>query len=836
MASKRRIYAIVTFFSLLLLTGCPSSLTSSEDSSTPTSTETSSQTTSETTSLPPSSEVVQNYTITFDTNGGTPIEPMTAPAGSSINPPASTTKVGHTFIGWFADSALTIEYFFTTMPNENITVYAKWEINSYTIMFEENGGSTVPDITLPYGSAVSAPTDPTKTGYSFAGWFANGDLTIPYEFTTMPAGSITVYAKWNINSYTLTFNTNGGSAIAPITQDYNTPISAPTEPTKTGHTFAGWFADTDLTIPFVFSMMPAGNTTIYAKWTINSYTISFDSNGGSPVTSITQAYNTAVSAPSDPTKEGYTFAGWYSDTDLTLPYTFTVMPAGSMTLYAKWTPDQVSDVMTIAEFKDLPVSEGNPHSIRGVVFFAESSVGIIVIADSTDTIFVVSNADVALFDLVKVTGYRVDIEGFVVIGDEFGGATTPVTVEDHEQPMPIDPEVMSVAQYNTLEEGNPSNWGRFIEVSGLLELDNESPFTLTSGTDTMVVMPFGMEPYMMLANYDGFNVKISGVTLPNMDTSPATMMFIFNGEESFIKLDYDDNELLEQLEGLFRAHFEAPTYYPGQIIDLPTEHDMFELTVSYETFGINASRLDLLTNQIDPLIDEALEIDLRVHVTLISGSSRTFEIKIKVDPDVFISIADLKAQPDSETVLHVINVVVLFIQPTEDGMNMIMVADATGVIYINSSEDWIEVGDRIIAIGYKMTMGSMVIMFNEPTKTVDLFISHNNPMPMTPTPISVADFLLLSPSDPGANFTFYELTGTLMYLDPENPSESMYGLVSGSDTVMIFAPDAASRTALDAHINELVTIQAMAFLAGEAGSYIVILAYLPFPNTIISAT
>ena len=186
---------------------------------------------------------------------------------------------------------------------------------SYTLTFDTNGGSAIAPITQDYGTAITAPADPTKTGYTFAGW-------TPAIPATMPAENMTIKAKWTMNQYTLTFDTNGGSTIAPITQDYGTAITAPADPTKTGYTFAGW-------TPAIPTTMPAENMTIKAKWTVNQYTLTFDTNGGSIIAPITQDYGTAITAPADPTKTGYTFAGW-------TPAIPATMPAENMTIKAQW--------------------------------------------------------------------------------------------------------------------------------------------------------------------------------------------------------------------------------------------------------------------------------------------------------------------------------------------------------------------------------------------------------------------------------------------------------------------------------------------------------------------
>ena len=185
------------------------------------------------------------YTITFDTNGGSEIAPITQDYGTKITAPDNPTRKGYTFKGWDKEIP-------ETMPAENITVKAQWEINQYTITFDTNGGSEIAPITQDYGTEITAPDNPTRKGYTFKGW----DKEIP---ETMPADNITVKAQWEINQYTITFDTNGGSEIAPITQDYGTKITAPADPTRKGYTFKGW----DKEIP---ETMPAENITITARW------------------------------------------------------------------------------------------------------------------------------------------------------------------------------------------------------------------------------------------------------------------------------------------------------------------------------------------------------------------------------------------------------------------------------------------------------------------------------------------------------------------------------------------------------------------------------------------
>ena len=241
---------------------------------------------------------INQYTITFDTDGGSEIKPITQDYATEVTAPADPTKIGHTFIGWDKEMPKTV-------PAESITLKAQWKINQYTITFDTDGGSEIEPITQDYATKVTAPADPTKTGYTFKGW----DKEIP---ETIPAEDVTMKALWQINQYTITFDTDGGSEIAPITQDYATEVTAPADPTKIGHTFIGWDKEMPKTVP-------AESITLKAQWKINQYTITFDTDGGSEIEPITQDYATKVTAPADPTKTGYTFKGWDKEIPETIP-------------------------------------------------------------------------------------------------------------------------------------------------------------------------------------------------------------------------------------------------------------------------------------------------------------------------------------------------------------------------------------------------------------------------------------------------------------------------------------------------------------------------------------
>ncbi len=281
------------------------------------------------------------YTVTLNTNGGTinsgNVTGYTYGVGATLPTADDMTYTGHTFKGWYDNENLTGDPVTAIGGTEmgNKEYWAKWEINQYTITVKPENGKADITITQDYGTPITAPADPTREGYTFAGW----DKAIP---ATMPAENMTITAQWTINQYTITFDTAGGSAIAPITQDYGTAITAPAAPIRTGYTFASWS-------PALPATMPAENMTVTAQWTINQYTITFDTAGGSEIAPITQDYGTPITAPADPTRNGYTFVGWS-------PAIPATMPAENMTVTAQWTVNQY----TITYDLDRGTADDNP--------------------------------------------------------------------------------------------------------------------------------------------------------------------------------------------------------------------------------------------------------------------------------------------------------------------------------------------------------------------------------------------------------------------------------------------------------------------------------------------
>ena len=252
-------------------------------------------------------------------NGST----FTAPASDGLTRPDGNTD---SYFMWLDGNGNSYEPG-GSVPADVTELTVQWTAPTYAVTLNTNGGTIADgkDVTgYTYGVGATLPTDVTRTGYTFKGWYDNENLTGSPVTAIGGAetGNKEYWAKWEINQYTITFDTNGGSEIAPITQDYGTKITAPANPTRKGYTFKGW----DKEIP---ETMPAENITVKAQWEINQYTITFDTNGGSEIAPITQDYGTKITVPADPTRKGYTFKGW----DKKIPET---MPAENITITARW--------------------------------------------------------------------------------------------------------------------------------------------------------------------------------------------------------------------------------------------------------------------------------------------------------------------------------------------------------------------------------------------------------------------------------------------------------------------------------------------------------------------
>ncbi len=271
-------------------------------------------------------------TLTYNKNEGEGTEPTATYAGfakgewDKVQSSNSLTKEGSYFAGWNTNQnggGTNYVQGQTISIEDNITLYANWttaEVESYKVTFNSNGGAEVPEQNVLAGGYVIDP-ELTREGYTLVAWKKDGT---EWDFDSNTVNeAITLTAEWKINQYKISFHGILENAPDTIKQDYGTTVTKPANPTRDGHTFAGWN-------PEIPATMPAQDTMVYVQWTINQYTISFENTGDTTIAPITQDYGTTVTKPADPSWIGHTFSGW----DKEIP---SKIPAENLIINATWT-------------------------------------------------------------------------------------------------------------------------------------------------------------------------------------------------------------------------------------------------------------------------------------------------------------------------------------------------------------------------------------------------------------------------------------------------------------------------------------------------------------------
>ena len=308
--------------------------------------------------------VIATFTVTFNSDGGSAVEAQTIDEGENATAPTAPTKSGYTFGGWTLNGEA---YDFETPVTSDIELVAVWTKAAvmYDVTFNSDGGSAVEAQTIEENETATEPTAPTKADCKFGGWLLNGEA---YDFATPVTGNIELTAKW-IALYSVSFNSNGGSAVEAQTIEENETATEPTAPTKADCKFGGWLLNGEA---YDFATPVTGNIELTAKW-IALYTVSFNSNGGSTVESQTIEENEVVSEPTAPTKDDCKFGGWLLNGEA---YDFATPVTGDIELTAKWIAGYAvtfnSDGGSAVETQDVDegqtVSEPTAPTKMGYVF------------------------------------------------------------------------------------------------------------------------------------------------------------------------------------------------------------------------------------------------------------------------------------------------------------------------------------------------------------------------------------------------------------------------------------------------------------------------------------
>ena len=295
------------------------------------------------------------YDITFQYNNGQPDTKIKVHENEFVPRPETPYRNGYTFIGWYTDPSLTTAWNFdidrVTKP---LTLYAGWEKNAptqYSVIFRPNNGDGDRTIFVSAGSLISPQTSPVMEGYTFIGWYTDSACTIPWNFDTDKVNSnIILYGGWEIYvppvppDCNITFKPNNGEPDATIIVLTGEFIPRPSTPVREGYVFTGWYTDEACTNAWNFEVDKVqDHTVLYGGWEIEhivesvKYTINFKPNNGGADSSVIVESGNLIPRPETPTRSGYTFVGWYTDSGCTSGWNFdTDFPSSDMTLYAGW--------------------------------------------------------------------------------------------------------------------------------------------------------------------------------------------------------------------------------------------------------------------------------------------------------------------------------------------------------------------------------------------------------------------------------------------------------------------------------------------------------------------
>ena len=307
------------------------------------------------------------YLTQADKDNGVVFKTVPTVYGQQIAAPEATARAGYTFLAWSPAPG--------AMPANDLEFVGTWKANTYTIKFFIDADATeaLETVTADFGETIAAPKTPSKEGYTFVEWSPEVPETMP----VVEGEFLRINATWKVNEYTIAFDSDGGTPVSPITQDYGTAVTAPAAPTKTGYDFVGWFAD-GADEAYVFTTMPAidnetATLTLTARWTAKSYDpkdglgVKFNANGGAFADGETEklvaaTFNEAITAPEgDPVRSGYDFLGWSKNSGATIP-------AELGTLTQEITADSTVVFYAVLKVETYPAENGITFNADGGAF------------------------------------------------------------------------------------------------------------------------------------------------------------------------------------------------------------------------------------------------------------------------------------------------------------------------------------------------------------------------------------------------------------------------------------------------------------------------------------
>jgi uncharacterized repeat protein (TIGR02543 family) len=725
---KKFMFLVLTLFTFITLTSCdglPTGVTLPPGVTLPTGVTTEETTTIEGQTQVPTTIEGQTQAPTTEPSSGVTTDQSTTDQSMTTEIPTTdqtaTTETPTTVPT--TDQSTTTEAP-TTIPttDQSTTTEAPTTVPTTDQSTTTEAPTTVP--TTDQSTTTEAPTTIPTTDQSTT---TEAPTTIPTTdqptTTETPTSEIPAVLSFVIDDY----------MIAPLEGVTGDSFALPV-PTMIGRTFAGWYLEPTFDTEVNWTTLPSGYNVIFGKWDYTSYTLTFETNGGTTISPVDYYYEEVLIVPDQPSKTDYAFAGWYKDASFTIEFTFTTMPNEDITIYAKWV-DASSPNLIANQINQVA---GSPVDVIGTIY-AKTKTGVTGYLIYDETGYLAIDGDHSSLSI----GDKVQVTGFLYFDGDIPIVTTVTSfnILSSSQPVPT-PIDFSLEDLDYI--GTEDIFKVFNTTGLLLEVDDMLIVADPVSMNVIILETDAIEDAEMIdleANI-GNQINMNFAIVPAYDTHVAFVI-----DYTIIPLTIQQQSLI--IQGIIEANLPL-AFYPGDSLNLNEVNPIPDSTISMVVASEYESYFDA---QSMTFLDTDTSVDFPIQVTFTYNSqSYTFDLNVTLQP--FVTSTIKQVIDDTSMSYHLIEGLVI-----SKSEAMMILKDDTGYLHVHPLSS-VNIGDLVILkvrndLDYPIAFMDFVDGDLEHIKTV----SKENELNLVANPMTSADVLALDPNDPYIYGQYVELTG-----------------------------------------------------------------------------